>query len=206
MLTRYLPKPDLAKRAIITFFAVLMLILVWSSLSFPQKPSSIDKGTTSDTSKHPTPDAVKDPDWINPQLQLHPVSCVGPRGKRLNESTDDQLKSSFHDFASYPEPITGSFEALVLNRSWTTAEERYGPYGFGQDKEGYRFSHVSWKDVKWGILQDQCDQENSHRLPNQAKLSEMRRFMYREPSKPEVRTKPKRNKVCDAALAVPSLA
>jgi len=110
MLTRYLPKPDLAKRAIITFFAVLMLVLVWSSLSFPQKPSSIDKGTTSDTSKHPTPDAVKDPDWINPQLQLHPVSCVGPRGKRLNESTDDQLKSSYHDFAPYPEPITGSFE------------------------------------------------------------------------------------------------
>lgn len=194
MLTRYLPKPDLAKRAIITFFAVLMLVLVWSSLSFPQKPSSIDKGTISDTSKHPTPDAVKDPDWINPQLQLHPVSCVGPRGKRLNESTDDQLKSSFHDFAPYPEPITGSFEALVLNRSWTTAEERYGPYGFGQDKEGYRFSHVSWKDVKWGTLQDQCAQENSHRLPNQAKLSEMRRFVYREPSKPEVLTKPKKNK------------
>ena len=47
-----------------------------------------------------------------------------------------------------------------------TADGRYGPYGFGEDKESYNRSKVDWDQVDWGSLQDNCVEENAARFPH----------------------------------------
>ncbi|KAG9663037.1 hypothetical protein KCU95_g4145, partial [Aureobasidium melanogenum] len=169
---QHLPKFELARRTVVFFSLSVGLLLIWIALSSSSTVTFIDEDTFLPT--------VDDSTWILPDPDVPPVSCVGPRGLRLNESMDDQLQSSLHDFSNYPEPISGSFEALGLNKSWATVDERYGPYGFQQTKEGYQHSQVDWDKVRWGFLQNQCAFDNSQRLPNHFNLTSIRRFQYRK--------------------------
>lgn len=168
---RDLPKFELARRTVVLFSLSVGLLLVWIALSSSSAVTLM---------RNDTPLSGGEPTWDLPALDVPPVSCVGPRGLRLNESIDDQLQPSFHDPYIYPEPISGSFEALGLNKSWNTVDERYGPYGFRQTVEDYKYSQVDWDKVRWGSLQDQCAQEDSPRLPNHFNLTSIRRFQYRQ--------------------------
>ena len=47
-----------------------------------------------------------------------------------------------------------------------TADGRYGPYGFGEEKTSYRREKVDWNGVDWGKLQDDCLARNQHRFPS----------------------------------------
>ncbi|KAH0027925.1 hypothetical protein KCU78_g3811, partial [Aureobasidium melanogenum] len=172
---QHLPKFGLARRTVVLFSLSVGLLLIWIALSSSFAVNSFERDRSP-----PTGDLA----WDLPALDVPPVSCVGPRGLRLNESINDQLQSSFHDFSIYPEPISGSFEALDLSRSWTTVDERYGPYGFRQTEEGYQYSQVDWNKVRWGSLQNQCALDNSQRLPNHSNLTSMRRFQYRKDHPP----------------------
>jgi hypothetical protein len=49
--------------------------------------------------------------------------------------------------------------------SWMTADDRYGPYGFGEDDPSYTRSRVDWDTVDWGNLQRQCADTNAQRFP-----------------------------------------
>jgi hypothetical protein len=49
-----------------------------------------------------------------------------------------------------------------------TADQRYGPYGFGEDREDYRRQKVEWKRLDWGRLQNECFERNRHRFPSSA--------------------------------------
>lgn len=73
-----------------------------------------------------------------------------------------------------------------------TAEGRYGPYGFGEDRPDYNRERVDWDKIDWGRLQNECFERNRHRFPAAAKpLQDTRtevRFAYRNASQiPEVR-------------------
>ena len=64
--------------------------------------------------------------------------------------------------AVYPEPLGGSYEALSLNKTWMTADDRYGPYGYRDDAmDNQTRSHVDWDLVDWGALQDDCLSRNN---------------------------------------------
>lgn len=73
-----------------------------------------------------------------------------------------------------------------------TAEQRYGPYGFGEDKEEYYRERVDWNSIDWGLVQNNCFEVNRHRFPPSARrLDDTRanvRFGFRNVSKiPEIR-------------------
>ncbi len=73
-----------------------------------------------------------------------------------------------------------------------TIEDRYGPYGFGQDRKTYNRSKVEWNKVDWGKLQNDCFMRNHLRFPSSArKFDDARktiRLGYRNETRiPEVR-------------------
>lgn len=125
---------------------------------------------------------------IQPLDTLPPrAPCVGPRGELLTESPDDQLlkKKSPSEFRAvavggerrfcmdaYPQsqvrpiPFMGSQRELGLSETWMTADDRYGPYGFGETKPTYGRSRVDWDSLDWGDLMDQCLDRNAHRFPD----------------------------------------
>jgi hypothetical protein len=63
-------------------------------------------------------------------------------------------------------PFIGSQTELGIDRSWMTADGRYGPYGYGQNSPTYNRSVVDWNSVDWGNLQQKCLERNAHRFPN----------------------------------------
>jgi len=95
--------------------------------------------------------------------------------------------------AAYPTPFFGSYEALGLDTTWITTAGRYGPYGYGEDKdETYNRTKVDWNKVDWGKLQNECFDRNARRFPDVAKpldnMLRMTRFRLRDAAPfPEVR-------------------
>ncbi|POR39550.1 Uncharacterized protein TPAR_00246 [Tolypocladium paradoxum] len=95
------------------------------------------------------------------------ISCRGPRRRVLSDSPDDELQ--YGDVSvSYPTPFLGSQRELGIRKTWMTADGRYGPYGFGQEKDTYSRSRVDWEKVDWGKLQDDCFNRNAERFPTAA--------------------------------------
>ncbi|KAK3312858.1 hypothetical protein B0H66DRAFT_485505 [Apodospora peruviana] len=117
------------------------------------------------------------------------VPCYGPRGKLLSESPDDELEEVNLNIP-FPKPWTGSYEALNLTQTWSTAQGRYGAYGFGETANSYNRSRVDWDKINWQDLQTQCLHRNAHRFPlaalttNNSSLLQMPpRFSYPNESK-----------------------
>ncbi|KND92118.1 hypothetical protein TOPH_02902 [Tolypocladium ophioglossoides CBS 100239] len=109
------------------------------------------------------------------------ISCRGPRGRVLSDSPDDELR--YGDVSvSYPTPFLGSQRELGIHKTWMTADGRYGPYGFGEDKDTYNRSTVDWDRVDWGKLQDDCFDRNAERFPAMAPSVQVKgqtRFSWR---------------------------
>ncbi|PNY26324.1 Uncharacterized protein TCAP_03751 [Tolypocladium capitatum] len=95
------------------------------------------------------------------------ISCLGPRGRLLSDSPDDELRYG-HVGVSYPTPFLGSQRELGIPKTWMTADGRYGPYGFGEENDTYNRSRVDWDEVDWGKLQDDCLSRNAERFPTRA--------------------------------------
>ncbi|ODA81085.1 hypothetical protein RJ55_04048 [Drechmeria coniospora] len=93
------------------------------------------------------------------------VPCLGPRRLPLHNSTDDELRPRELPGVAYPVPFLGSHRALGVDQTWMTADDRYGPYGFGEDKPTYGRSVVAWDEVDWADLQDRCSARNDFRFP-----------------------------------------
>jgi hypothetical protein len=74
-----------------------------------------------------------------------------------------------------------------------TAEQRFGPYGFGEDRDNYKRQRVDWQQVDWGQLQNDCFEKNRQRFPlSAARFDDTRtakpRFSFRDFAKiPTVR-------------------
>ena len=117
------------------------------------------------------------PPWGGPP----PEPCIGPRGKLISDSPDDQLQPkrlktrkgslpptapSLLTFASaYPTPFAGSYETLELPEEWMTINGRYGPYGYDEGSWFGGRQTVDWANVDWGDLQMQCQAVNRRRFP-----------------------------------------
>lgn len=81
--------------------------------------------------------------------------------------------------AEYPTPYIGSQRELGISQSWMSADGRYGPYGYGEDRPDYSRQRVSWDTVDWGQLQDECVDRNADRFPGRPpsiQLAHDRRF------------------------------
>ena len=81
-------------------------------------------------------------------------------------------------FLDYPEPLAGSHEAVGLSQTWHSAEGRYGIYGFGDDSVNYSSSRITWNDVDWAQLQNDCTAVNSFRFSMTSNMTSFRRFTY----------------------------
>ena len=156
-------------RSVLIAGSALTVVFIFLSLSSPHNQSSSWSSQIGLLGKpHRDPDA--------PQ-----VPCVGPRGKLLIESADDQLHSRALNHcmcsilagprpplkikAAYPNPLGGSYKTLGLDQTWMTADGRYGPYGFGdEDPAKYSRSRVDWDSVQWASLQDDCLAKNRLRF------------------------------------------
>ncbi|KAI4757886.1 hypothetical protein E4T52_10006 [Aureobasidium sp. EXF-3400] len=138
------------------------------SIQSESRPSSV----------RPTPSNDATIDFRNQR-----VPCLGPRGRLMSESYDDQLHPAHFENVTYPPPLSGSYEALDLDKSWLTAAERYGPYGLGEDEENYTRIRVDWSTINWANLQNNCSQSNHERLRDAYAFDNGHpRFTYRERS------------------------
>ncbi|EQL02120.1 hypothetical protein OCS_02160 [Ophiocordyceps sinensis CO18] len=66
-----------------------------------------------------------------------------------------------------------------------TADGRYGPYGFGENRDGYTRARVDWDGVDWGQLQDACIARNAKRFPSSTPSAQVKyepRFLLRNES------------------------
>ena len=79
----------------------------------------------------------------------------------------------------YPQPLWGSYDALRLPKTWTTADERYGPYGFGEDSEAYNRTKVEWQAVDWASLQNACVSRNEKHFPKSTTITPSKRIGLR---------------------------
>jgi hypothetical protein len=176
--------------ATVVLFVISILLY---TLSFPSAhhlpehvPSTI-KASPSSGSDQPDPRPspvrpVSDND-ATIDFRSQRVPCYGPRGQLISESYDDQLHPAQYDNLTYPPPLSGSYEALDLDKSWLTAAERYGPYGLGEDEETYTRSRVDWSTINWADLQNNCSESNHQRLPSAYTFENGHpRFAYRERS------------------------
>ena len=115
------------------------------------------------------------------------VSCIGPRGLRLNESIDDSVIAyagipngiinvsictphySLY-IIGFPSPHLGSSDILGFDTKMCFDRYgRFGAYGLQSKDKSSRFaskpaSPVNWDDVDWGSLQRQCLLENENRF------------------------------------------
>lgn len=85
------------------------------------------------------------------------VVCQGPGGSNLTKLGRAQYSPN----KTYPVPTIGSFEALGLEQSWLSFDQRYGPYGYGEERSDYAFPRVDGETVDWGGLQKQCLEDNA---------------------------------------------
>jgi hypothetical protein len=98
------------------------------------------------------------------------VSCVGPRGKRLNESSADWLHGYVGKVKDYPEATLGSNNLIGLDQDVCFDRfGRQGAYGMEHDAGGSislteEVGTVAWENVDWYSLQQQCIQENRDRF------------------------------------------
>jgi hypothetical protein len=86
-----------------------------------------------------------------------------------------------------------------------TAEERYGPYGYGEeDEEMYNRTRVDWDTVDWAQLQNDCLYRNVHRFPGTGRgISDEKRFRLRnETVVPKVRSWDEFNSTRRTAIVV----
>lgn len=111
-------------------------------------------------------------------VTLRPIACRGPRGGPLDDpNTHDIPRSTTLQGVEFPHVATGSYEALGLEKSFMTMEQRYGPYGYGEDSEyGYNFSKVNWETIDWGALQNECFARNQARFHDGGTLEEPYQF------------------------------
>ncbi|KAK4554400.1 hypothetical protein LTR86_008608 [Recurvomyces mirabilis] len=94
-----------------------------------------------------------------------PIPCPGPRGVFVNDlhSQDIPHPAQLRN-VTFPDTTTGSYDALGLKKNWLTISERYGPYGYGEDRASYNRTPVTWSKIDWGALQQQCLKANAERF------------------------------------------
>ncbi|KAM4058876.1 biotin synthase-like protein [Hirsutella rhossiliensis] len=153
---------------------VVLGALVWSLLylCFGAQPARLDGLVPVSTRSRlfgPGPGPVSaGPPPLPPR-----IPCYGPRGRLLSKSPDDALQI-VNLTVAYPTPFIGSQRELGLEQTWMTADGRYGPYGFGENRDGYNRSRVDWDGVDWGQLQDDCLARNAKRFPRSKPSSQVK--------------------------------
>lgn len=161
----------------LSLFFYVLSVHTWQSTPYLGKSPLPD-------SPPPLPDNPPPPKpkwtWLRPNESVLPVSCISARGEVLDKSEDDQLRSLRLDDVDYPEPMMGSHEALGIEKTWFSASGRYGPYGFGEEDEGYNRSRVDWNSTRWGSLQNECAEANAGRIPKLFRFDSQPRFKHRD--------------------------
>ncbi|KAK0713331.1 hypothetical protein B0T26DRAFT_717127 [Lasiosphaeria miniovina] len=175
---------------LISAFIVCSVWLLTSDLRSPAEWPSLPGLAPNPPTPIPPPKRMSNANYTVPPLGER-VLCVGPRGHLLTKSPDDDLKEIELEMP-YPTPFTGSYEALGIDLTFMSADGRYGPYGFGAEKDSYTRQRVDWDRVDWARLQNDCFERNAHRFPPTAKKLENTlasyRFSFRNLSQiPEVR-------------------
>ncbi|KAK4215564.1 hypothetical protein QBC37DRAFT_281327 [Rhypophila decipiens] len=175
------------RRVLFTRQSIIAVILVYLVVAFIfLNPSAISWKLN----LYETPPAIGPRRMTNnppfPALSRR-IPCIGPRGKLLSQSPDDDLEEVTLDIP-HPTPWTGSYEAVGIPKTWTTIEGRYGPYGYGEQEQSYNRSKVDWNSTDWQMLQKQCFTRNARRFPQGETIDDSMmkhsRLRYRDLSKP----------------------
>ncbi len=116
------------------------------------------------------------------------VPCQGPRGKLLNESTEDIMKAYPVLPNGFPEPAVGDANVTGIDLGHCFDRyNRFGPYGYGQlDKKKVQdwepsSNKPNWNIVNWGELQDWCMLANKERFDTNARQPAGRRISKKLP-------------------------
>ncbi|ORX90489.1 hypothetical protein BCR34DRAFT_609123 [Clohesyomyces aquaticus] len=105
------------------------------------------------------------------------VPCMGPRGVRLNESSDDDVQVYRGVPEGFPKPFAGGYDIIGLDGDVCFDRySRYGPYGFGdeefpEDVLNWKapMTVPDWTGMNWGALQDECLELNKNRYRPEAR-------------------------------------
>ncbi|KAF2269462.1 hypothetical protein CC78DRAFT_575024 [Lojkania enalia] len=105
------------------------------------------------------------------------VPCMGPRGVRLNESSDDLVKV-YHGLPEDSPPVfAGGYDVIGLDGDICFDRySRYSPYGLGFDEFAEHVvdwkvpdTEPNWTYADWGRLQDECLEANKDRFHPKAR-------------------------------------
>ncbi|RYN36849.1 hypothetical protein AA0112_g4524 [Alternaria arborescens] len=116
------------------------------------------------------------PDWKKKWHGEH-VACLGPRGRMLNESTDDEVQVYKGIPEDFPPVYAGGYDVIGLDDDVCFDRySRYGPYGYGDDEfpeevKDWKAPETvpEWPQVNWGALQDDCLERNKERYRPKAR-------------------------------------
>lgn len=130
---------------------------------------SFAAATPTPTPYLPYPD-FSSPQWKS-QWKGEYAPCVGPRGKRMNESLEDIMHAWPCVPDGFPEPALSNADALGIDLDHCFDRfHRFGPYGYGQqetdsvDHWQHPVSKPDWSNTPWGELQDNCVSANKGRF------------------------------------------
>lgn len=89
----------------------------------------------------------------------------------MSEETADVPRAYKSIPSGMPKPFAGSAEALGLaNGVCLDRVQRWGPYGFNP-LQRLPVTHIDWKQVNWGELQNKCVEQNKDRwVPSKQQL------------------------------------
>lgn len=91
------------------------------------------------------------------------VTCKGAKGNRVSEESGDVPRAYKAVPNDMPKPMVGSADALGLEMGVCLDRvQRWGPYGYNPLQQS-PVTHVDWKQVNWGELQNRCIDENKSR-------------------------------------------
>ena len=107
--------------------------------------------------------------YRNQRTGIH-VSCMGPRGMRLNESSLDTVNAFVGWPNGFPKAPLGSSSTIGIDQNVCFERHgRFNAYGLNPNPRSFEagastIPTVDWNDVDWGRLQRECVSENQNRF------------------------------------------
>lgn len=170
--------PQTSSGRLRVFLSAILLAFIACLLLLTARPPAIIRNITRPSPKHQPRPPLGSP--YNPDAEV--VACRGPGGSLLDVRGNRRLTRMVYDLPNitYPHATTGSYTAIGLEKSWMTFDDRYGPYGYGEDSEDYEFGRVDWDEVNWGMLQYECLAANKARFGDVGAFNTNPRFGYQK--------------------------
>lgn len=173
------------KRARALLLAIGFLLTV--SILLITRPRILNRAGLLKPLKYSSPGTFKHRPAPNPpsEERKNTAECKGARGPLRNKSFTGDVPKPIHNLEDkngridFPNTTYGSYEAVGLEKTWLSFDQRYGPYGYREEEEDYHFEKADWSSLNWGHQQDSCLLRGSSLIDGYESMQENARPRFR---------------------------